>query len=372
MFIVLGVIGIAAVAGLIFVNTSPQFGGSHSKEDKIRYSESGHYENGVFVNLIPTNMDMGINKIPGLLWAFIKGNPRSKPDFELPMEKVDSMDIVENQNDRLIWFGHSAFLLELNQQHILIDPMLGESPAPHPTLGSKRFSSELPIEVEKLPRIDVVLISHDHYDHLDYGSILKLKDKTSLFLVPLGVKVHLLKWGIEEERIREYNWWDESSIDGLDYIFAPSRHFSGRGLTNRSTTLWGSWIIRSDKKNLYFSGDGGYGPHFKEIGEKYGPFDFAMMECGQYNEHWADIHMMPEETAQAAIDVRAKLFMPIHWGSFSLALHDWDDPVIRVTKKADELGIPVTVPVIGEEIGLDHLPVNSFKWWKEHPNRVNP
>lgn len=363
MLIIAGFVLLLVLVGIIFVNTSAQFGGSHTKEDIKRYQASGHYEDGKFVNLIPTVMDMGISKMPGLLWRFIKGNPNSKPNFELPIEKVDSIDIAQNQTDRLIWFGHSAFLMELGDKHILLDPMLGESPAPHPTLGSKRFQSELPIEIEKLPVIDVVLISHDHYDHLDYGSIIKLRDKTEMFLVPLGVKVHLLKWGIDSSRIREYNWWDESTIGGIQYVFAPARHFSGRGLTNRSSTLWGSWIIRSEDRNVYFSGDGGYGPHFTEIGEKYGPFDLAMMECGQYNENWAQIHMMPEETAKAAMDVKAKVFMPIHWGAFSLALHDWDDPVIRVTKKAEELEMPIIVPKIGQPIHFNESEENLEKWW---------
>ncbi len=218
--------------------------------------------------------------------------------------------------------------------------------------------------MNNFPRLDAVLISHDHYDHLDYGSVQKLKEKVKDFYVPLGVGAHLRRWGVAESAIHELNWWEEVNHAGLTIVFTPSRHFSGRGITDRNTTLWGSWIIQGESKNLYFSGDGGYGPHFQKIGERYGPFDLAMMECGQYDERWAQIHMMPEESAQAAVDVRAKQMMPIHWGAFRLALHSWTDPIERVTEKAVQLQMPVTTPKIGETfvVGSPNLP--RAKWWE--------
>ena len=211
--------------------------------------------------------------------------------------------------------------------------------------------------------IDAMLISHDHYDHLDHGSIEALNTRTKEFYVPLGVGAHLRAWGIEEDRIHELDWWEEIDHEDLHFAFAPSRHFSGRGITDRFSTLWGSWVIQGSQDNIYFSGDSGYGPHFAEIGAKYGPFDFAMMECGQYNEKWAEIHMMPEETAQAAVDVGAKVMMPIHWGSFVLAMHSWTDPVERVIKKADELHMPILVPMIGEVITMDSIQPSKEPWW---------
>lgn len=241
--------------------------------------------------------------------------------------------------------------------------MLGEVPAPNPWLGGKRYSKELPIEIQKLPRIDAVLISHDHYDYLDFGSIQLLKDKVNQFMVPLGVGAHLKAWGIEETRIQEFDWWQEITYDHIDLIFTPSRHFYGRGLTDRFSTLWGSWVIKGKIKNLYFNGDIGYGEHFKEIGEKFGPFNFAMMECGQYNDKWADIHMMPEETVQAAADINTKQTMPIHWGAFTLALHTWKDPVERFTAEAQQIDLSFIIPKIGEEIDLNELEVESSMWW---------
>ena len=368
--IVLGLaVATLLITGILFLNMSKQFGGKATEKDKKRFAESGHYTDGIFVNLMTTTMDMGPGKMLSTLGKMLKGVPDSRPDFDIPVEKIDSMEIVENVSEtKLIWFGHSAFLLQIDGKNILLDPMLGDVPAPHPMLGKKRFSRELPIEIEKLPAIDAIIISHDHYDHLDYESIQKLKGKTKEFYVPLGVGAHFLAWGVAAENIHELNWWDEIKHENIALAFAPSRHFSGRGLT-RNNTLWGSWIIKGTKDNIYFSGDGGYGPHFKEIGEKYGPFDFAMMECGQYNENWAQIHMMPEESAQAAVDVKAKMMMPIHWGAFTLALHSWTDPIERVSKKAAELQMPLIAPKIGEPIYLNGEILDFEKWWdNSHSN----
>ena len=360
-----GIILLIVLIGVIFINTSPQFGGKHTKEDIKRYQESGHYEEGKFINLSPTNLDMSFKNIVAILKDQMKGNPNKKPNFKFPQQAVDSLDLEQTKaEDKLIWFGHSSFLLQLDNKNILIDPMLGNSPSPHPWLGTSRYNETLPIAIEKLPKIDFVLISHDHYDHLDYGSIQQLKDKVSKFFVPLGVAAHLKSWEVNNDKIEEVNWWDETTFGNIELAFTPSRHFSGRGIMDNSSTMWGSWVIKGKNKNIYFSGDSGYGEHFKEIGEKYGPFDFAMLECGQYDTKWADIHMMPEETAKAAVDVNTKIMMPIHWGAFTLAMHDWNDPVIRVTKKAKELNMPILIPEIGQEITLEKITLNSEEWWK--------
>ena len=360
-----GIILSLVIVGALFVNLSSEFGGKHSKKDVERYSASNNFKDGKFENIKVANMDMSFSQTMGTLVDFIKGTPNSKPDFELPVEKVDSLSWEQNDStDRLFWFGHSSFLLKLDGKNILLDPMLGEVPSPHPWLGGKRYSKELPIEIQKLPRIDVVLISHDHYDHLDYGSIQLLKEKVNQFMVPLGVGAHLREWGVDESSIQEFDWWQELTYENIELAFTPSRHFSGRGLTDRFSTLWGSWVIKGKAKNLYFSGDSGYGEHFKEIGEKFGPFDFAMMECGQYNEKWADIHMMPEETVQASADVNTKKVMPIHWGAFTLALHTWTDPVERFTQKAKQINLNYIIPKIGEEIDLNELEHDGETWWK--------
>ncbi|MCL4138462.1 UNVERIFIED_CONTAM: hypothetical protein GTU68_034280 [Idotea baltica] len=233
-------------------------------------------------------------------------------------------------------------------------------------LGSKRYSKELPINIEQLPAIDLVLFSHDHYDHLDYQSILLLKDKVKQFYVPLGLGAHLEKWGVSPERIKELDWWEEANFEGLQLACTPARHFSGRGLGDRFTTLWASWVIKGKYDNIYFSGDSGYGPHFKEIGEKYGPFNFSMMECGQYNERWDNIHMMPEETVQASIDIKAKQMMPIHWGAFTLAMHPWQESVERATAAAEKMNVKMVLPQIGQTISINEEPLPTERWWEKY------
>lgn len=260
--------------------------------------------------------------------------------------------------------GHSSFFVKLNGLNILIDPMFGDAPAPHPMVGGKRFEYELPIIPEKLPEIEVVVYSHDHYDHLDYSSVRKLKDKVKQFYVPLGVGAHLKAWGVANEKIHEMNWDDSVKYNGITFICTPARHFSGRSLTDRNASLWSSWVIKSSDINLYFSGDSGYGPHFKTIGKTYGPFDLALLECGQYDKRWENIHMLPEQTVMAAKDVQAKLFMPIHWGAFRLAMHPWTDPIERVGKSAKEIGIPYIAPKIGEVVKIGEGDGSVAYWWR--------
>ncbi|WP_281986423.1 MBL fold metallo-hydrolase [Aquimarina aggregata] len=370
MIISIGVIiTVLIVVIVLFINLSPEFGGKATDEQKAFYKTSENYKDDRFVNKHKVKLDMSLRDMGKSLVGYFSPQPKTIPKEELPVSKIDSTNIAEyNDKTRLIWFGHSTFLVQIDHKNILIDPMFGDVPAPHPMLGSKRFSKELPIEIEKIPKIDAVLISHDHYDHLDYGSIKKLKNKVKMFYTPLGVGVHLQKWGVEKERIIELDWWQDISLEGLHFICTPAQHFSGRGLTDRTKTLWSSWIIKSDNENIFFSGDSGYDDHFKEIGEKFGPFDFAMIECGQYNELWPDVHMFPEETAQAGLDIRAHKIMPIHWGAFKLAMHSWTDPIERVTKTAKELNIDIIVPKIGESIFLKEndsidTTVND-KWWQ--------
>jgi L-ascorbate metabolism protein UlaG (beta-lactamase superfamily) len=298
--------------------------------------------------------------------GMFKSIPNSRPEV-FPVEKIDSLEIANyDSKTRFVWFGHSAFLLQMNGKNILIDPMFGDVPAPHPLLGGKRFSNGLPIEIEKLPKIDAVIISHDHYDHLDYGSIKKLHNKVDQFFTPLGLGNHLVEWGVAKEKITELDWWQEANFGTLNFVSTPAQHFSGRSFTDRDQTLWCSWVIQSETENIFFSGDSGYAAHFKEIGDKYGPFDFAMIECGQYNKLWPEIHMFPEETAQAGIDVQAKKVMPIHWGAFKLAQHSWTDPIERVIEKSKELNLKLVTPKIGEATFINDTESISGSWWNNY------
>ncbi|WP_237706955.1 MBL fold metallo-hydrolase [Ochrovirga pacifica] len=355
------------IAYILFTNYYPSFGGELSKDAINRYQKSEQFFEGKFFNTnksVPKKLSLKEN-IQLMYTYFTTKVPNGRPDKGLKVESITSpFWNLQSTEAQMVWFGHSSFLLQIQDKTLLLDPMFGKVPAPHPWLGDSRFQEELPLALENLPEIDVVLFSHDHYDHLDYETILKIKDKTNRFVVPLGVGIHLQAWGVASQKITELDWWQHTTEENLKLICTPAQHFSGRKLNTSQTTLWSSWVIKSEKENIYFSGDSGYASHFKEIGNKYGPFDLALMECGQYNEMWADIHMMPEETAQAGVDVQAKKIMPIHWGSFKLALHDWKDPIIRVTAKAKELKLPVITPQVGHIIKVKGAKPSSENWWE--------
>ena len=317
-----------------------------------------------YENQIPTGMGMGFKTTLGLMRDMLKGSPNRKPKGALPLAAMPAYRSQEADGARVTWFGHSALLVEIEGKVLLLDPMLGRAPSPVPLFGSKRYGGRLPVEIEELPPIDAVLLSHDHYDHLDAGSIRRLKEKVGRFFVPLGVGSHLIRWGVDPGKVEEHDWWEEFSFAGLTLACTPARHFSGRSLTDRNSTLWCSWVIGGQQTKIYFSGDSGYGPHFAEIGEKYGPFDLTLMECGQYDERWAAIHMMPEETVQAHVDVRGDVMIPIHWAAFTLSLHDWTDPVERALKAAQEKGVRVATPKIGETVTVGDEDYPTTAWWK--------
>jgi L-ascorbate metabolism protein UlaG (beta-lactamase superfamily) len=277
--------------------------------------------------------------------------PEVKPDLAAFLEPSETM--------KFIWFGHSTLLLNLDGQIILMDPVFFH--ASPTSLMVKRFQPPV-LSLSELPAINTIVISHDHYDHLDKKTIAFFRDKTNHFLVPKGVGVHLRDWGIEAERITELMWNESVERNGLLYRALPAQHFSGRGLFDRNETLWASWAIKGKTENIYFSGDSGYGPHFEEIGDQHGPFDYAFLENGQYNERWPDIHMQPEETLQAYVDLNAKHFVPIHWGMFDLSLHHWSEPVKRSHEIAKAWHIPIITPRLGEVVDEDHRP--DMAWWE--------
>ncbi|REE56426.1 L-ascorbate metabolism protein UlaG (beta-lactamase superfamily) [Paenibacillus taihuensis] len=321
-------------------------------------------EKGKYVNSIPTNMGMSVKSITGMLRDTVRGNPKRNPAQPIPFKRASFQAQPTADRPQVTWFGHSAFLLELEGRRLLFDPMFAQSPSPVSFFGGKRYSGSLPLEPEEFPALDAIILSHDHYDHLHKGSILKLKGKTKRFIVPLGVGSRLRGWGIDPAQITEHDWWQELQLFQLKLACTPARHFSGRGLFDRNSTLWCSWVIAGERHKVFFSGDSGYGPHFKQIGDKYGPFDLTLMECGQYDERWAAIHMMPEQTVQAHMDVQGRLLIPVHWGAFTLAFHDWFDPIERAVKAAKERGVVIAAPHIGETTVAGSSSYNVEPWWR--------
>ena len=363
-----GIFGTLLIVVVAFTSLSPQLGGTPTKADKEAYFKSGHYDakEGKFVNLLPTRELTGGSTV-GVMWNFLfHKSAQAAPPGPLPQQPLDSLAITQKTPEmvRVTWFGHSASLLEIAGQNILLDPMLSVKMGPVRWATPKRYNSTLAITPEKLPYLAAVLISHDHYDHLDYETIEKIKDKVGQFYVPLGIGPHLRAWGVPRNRITEMNWGDSVRLPNLTVRCTPSRHFSGRGLTNRNSTLWCSWVVQGASKRVFYTGDGGYGPHFAAIGRQFGPFDLALVECGQYNTGWAEIHMKPEQSVQAARDVRAAVMLPVHWGAFTESLHAWNEPVQRATAEAARLGQVITTPHLGEPITLGaKLP--QERWWEK-------
>ncbi|USB33067.1 MBL fold metallo-hydrolase [Paenibacillus sp. YPG26] len=348
----------------LYILLHPVFGGRPSQSSREHIHRSKNRAAGRFVNQLETSVSSSLSANLSILYDMIAGGPGRRPRH--PLNVVSYSPAAQPASEpRVTWFGHSALLLELDGKRIFLDPMLGRSPSPTSIAGGKRYSNKLPCEAEDFPELDAVILSHDHYDHLDYATILKLRNKVRRFFVPLGVSAHLERWGISPERIEELDWWEETDFEGIRLACTPARHFSGRSLT-RNTTLWCSWVLHGQQARIFYSGDSGYGPHFAEIGTEYGPFDLTLMECGQYDQRWASIHMMPEETVQAHLDVRGAVMMPIHWAAFTLALHPWTEPVERARSEAARREVKIITPRIGETVRVggqqEHI---GTAWWRE-------
>jgi L-ascorbate metabolism protein UlaG (beta-lactamase superfamily) len=357
------VITVASMAIIIYLfMLQPSFGRLPSGERKKRIENSPHYKNGSFQNIEETKLLAEEASYWKMTTKFFTTDSLREPVKDLPTIKTNLKSLDEKPT--LIWFGHSSYLISVGGKKILADPIFSLRASPLQYAGSKSYAGTMIYTPEDFPDLDVVIISHDHYDHLDYNTILKLKEKTKLFCVPLGIGEHLERWDVDPAKIREFDWWDgDTVLPGIELTATPTRHFSGRGFT-RNKTLWASFVLKISGYKIFVGGDSGYDKSFKAIGEKFGPFDIAMLECGQYDRQWPDIHMMPEETVQASIDLGAKVFLPVHWAKFTLALHPWKEPIQRAVKHAEELQVRITTPKIGEPIVLnENLPYTP--WWEE-------
>ena len=324
-----------------------------------------NYKSGALQNLSVTPMQPEGVSFFKILKAFLfEKHPDKIPNHNLKAIKPD-LDAASVSNfPELIWFGHSSYLIKVDQLRILVDPIFSKVPSPFSFIGGKAFPGTDFVKAEQFKNIDILLITHDHYDHLDYQTILTLAPNVKKIITSIGVGSHLERWGIPAEKISELCWNESISIaNQFKFTAVPARHFTGRKF-KRNQTLWSAFVLETEKAKFFLGGDSGYDSHFAEIGETYGPFDLAILECGQYNAYWPYIHMFPEQTVQAAIDLNAKVLLPVHWGKFSLAMHPWDEPIKRVVAAAKERNFRLVTPRLGETIIIDgYLP--DANWWQE-------
>jgi L-ascorbate metabolism protein UlaG (beta-lactamase superfamily) len=347
------------------------FGADPSGERLARIRRSPHFKDGVFqnpggnTNVRPSG---GTMREMGKSYLDKEQRARRAPDGTLPVHATTLADLARPAATglRLTWMGHSSVLAEIDGHRVLFDPVWGERCSPFPFAGPKRLHP-VPLPLAALGPVDVVVISHDHYDHLDMPTIKALADTDTLFAVPLGVGAHLEHWGVSADRLRELDWHEETKVGGLTLTATPARHFCGRGLRNTQHTLWASWVVAGDEHRIYHSGDTGYFEGFKDIGAAHGPFDATMIQIGAYSEFWPDIHMTPEEGMRAHLDLQGGqphgVLLPIHWGTFNLALHPWAEPGEWTADEAAAVGQAVATPRPGEpfEPGGD---LTTDRWWQ--------
>lgn len=351
---------LAILIGIVWIFNFPSFGSLPKGNRLERIRKLSNYRNNAIENLSFTPAKADDVSYLTLLWKFFAGNPNGSPKKRLPNAQPN---FSRSENLKITWFGHSSYLIQVDGKNILVDPVFGSRPSPFQFMGSKPFPGTDFISINELPEVDLLIITHDHYDHLDYRTLLGLKSRTKQYLTSLGVGAHLERWGIDKGRITELAW-NEHTMLLEDFYFqsVPARHFSGR-LFKRNQTLWSSFVLNTPSAKIFIGGDSGYDTHFKTIGEQFGPFDVAILECGQYDTMWPHIHLFPEQVALAAKDLKAAILIPVHWAKFKLALHDWDEPINRLLPAADKLGLVVATPKMGESFyPLQDLPSNL--WWK--------
>ncbi|WP_158939314.1 MBL fold metallo-hydrolase [Burkholderia sp. S171] len=334
-----------------------------ARRGREAFDSSVQHDGERFRNVKPRPVE-GIGKTLSIVWSLLFKKPSGTvPASPLPVDALTREQLDAAPDRSLYRLGHSTMLLKLRGQFWLTDPVFAERASPFKRFGPKRFHAP-PIALADLPPLRGVILSHDHYDHLDRETVLALAHSTGVFLTPLGVGDRLIEWGIDASKIRQFDWWQGVEIDGLTFTATPSQHFSGRSLFDGNSTLWASWVIVDDDLRVFFSGDTGYFDGFKTIGERLGPFNITLLETGAYDAHWPYVHMQPDETVQAHLDLRGHWLMPVHNGTFDLAMHRWQEPFERVTGLAGAHSIPLATPRMGERLDLA-APHRGQRWWRE-------
>ncbi len=333
------------------------------------HPDSPQAADGRFRNATPRPAQ-GLAKTVRIAWDFMFNKPAGTvPGTALPVATLTRAQLEAAPDRSLFRLGHSTLLIKLRGGFWITDPVFAERASPVQWAGPRRFHAP-PIALDDLPPLRGVVLSHDHYDHLDRDTVLRLAETTDVFLAPLGVGDRLIAWGVPAGKVRQLDWWQDASFDGVRFTATPAQHFSGRGLFDGDRTLWASWVIvdaardGGEELRLFFSGDTGYFDGFKEIGRRFGPFDVTMIETGAYDPQWAYVHMLPEQTVQAHADLRGRQLLPVHNGTFDLAMHAWRDPFERVTALSAEHGIALATPAMGERFDLS-APQPTRAWWRE-------
>ena len=329
----------------------------------VAYVESPQQRDGKFHNVVPREAP-GLKKTLAIVWRVLTQKPDTTvPRAPIPVQRLSAAALAEAPDASLFRLGHSTVLLKLNGEFWLTDPVFSERASPLQWMGPKRFHAP-PITIDKLPPIKGVILSHDHYDHLDHAAIMTLAPKVEVFVTPLGVGDRLIDWGVDRAKVQQLDWWQHTTVQGIRLVAVPAQHFSGRGLTDGDRSLWASWVILTGDLRLFFSGDTGYHADFKTIGERYGPFDVTMLETGAYDADWPDVHMQPEQTLQAHRDLKGRWLMPVHNGTFDLAMHAWHEPFDRIQALAEADGVALATPAMGERLSLEQ-PRAGRRWWLE-------
>lgn len=359
------------LGGLTYMSISSLDSAVLSTEQLVE--SSPQFRDGKFVNTQPIKL-MDWRKSLQVLKRYITDKrEHASPSTAIPVESlsVTELEKLPNNQVSVVRMGHSTMLLKIAGDYWLTDPVFSKRASPFKFFGPKRFHQP-PMLIDELPNIKGVIISHNHYDHLDKNTIRKLNEKVENFYVPLGNAADLIDWGVKQENVTELDWWQSTQVGPVKLVATPSQHFSGRGLRDSNKALWSSWVILTPEEKIFFSGDSGYFSGFKEIGEKYGPFDLTIMETGAYDKDWPDVHMAPEQTLQAHIDVAGKLLLPVHNGTFELALHDWFEPLQKITKLGIDNNVNVVTPKMGQVITVGNqqsiTKARDLNWWSNDPS----
>lgn len=351
-----------AIIAIYFWLKQPKFGKTPSGKRLETIRQSPNYKEGKFHNLSFTpDLTEGETYFRIIKKVLFEKDKRNKPKDRIPSQKTDLKALNPDENV-LVWFGHSSYFMQLEGKALLVDPVFSGAASPIKATTRSFVGSDV-YEVNDFPDIDFLFLSHDHWDHLDYETVVKLRSKVKTVITGLGTAEHLEHWGFNPQLIIEKDWNQQADLgDGFIVNTTPARHFSGRSLV-RNKAIWMSFVLQTPKRKIYLGGDSGFDTHFEAIGNQFGPFDLAILECGQYNESWKYIHMFPEELITASKNLKAKSLFPVHWGKFALANHAWDEPIRKVVEAAEKENLPLLTPMIGQKVNLDS-PGGFEKWWE--------